>query len=335
VERDGLVVDHPRYYYTPKVLQRFHGRQFLESVRQTFRRRVAEFRPDLVFAPWAYPDGWAAVRLARRAGLPVVLQVHGSDVRLAVRRKRRQLTFDALRAADGVVAVSQDLGRRLVEGGVDPDRVRVIYNGIDPAWFYPGPKLDARLRVGLPTDTDPVVLFIGNLVRVKGVEVLIDACDQLVRSGSRFHCRIIVEGPLAGALQGRVDQLGLGDRVKLLGSKPQLELPDWYRAADVLVLPSYSEGVPNVLLEAAACGTPCVASRVGGVPEITHRCDLQMTPPGDSPALAEAIRDVLSRRRQPRKPLPPARTRGEAVDELEQFLAAVLARAGASQPAVA
>src|SRR5207248_1113815 len=115
-----------------------------------FRRRVARFRPDLIYATWAYPDGWATVRMARRVGLPVVIQVHGSDVLVTTRHaKRRELTFDALRAADGVVAVSQDLADRALAEGVRPERVRVVYGGVDPALFHPGPQADARRRLGL------------------------------------------------------------------------------------------------------------------------------------------------------------------------------------------
>jgi glycosyltransferase involved in cell wall biosynthesis len=332
VETDGLVVDHARYYFPPKVLQRTYGRLYEASVRPTFRRRVAEFRPDLVYATWAYPDGWAAVRLARRAGLPVVVQVHGSDVLLMTRHPgRRKLTFDALRAADGVVAVSRDLARRVTEAGVNPDRVRVVYGGVDPAVFHPGTQADARRRIGFAGDGGPLILFVGNLVGVKGIDVLIDACGQLARAGERVQCRVIGQGPLAGPLQARVERLGLRDRVTLLGAKPQSELADWYRAADVFVLPSHSEGVPNVLLEASACGTPCVATRVGGIPEISDRGDIRLVPPADPAALAAAVRAVLAERDRPRH-CPPPRTRAAAVDDLERFLAGVLARVRGRRP---
>jgi glycosyltransferase involved in cell wall biosynthesis len=334
VELDGLAVDHPRFYFPPKILRRTYGPLYAASVWQTFRRRLAEFRPDLVYATWAYPDGWAAVRLARRSGLPVVVQVHGSDILLLTRHpKRRRMTFDALRVADGVVAVSRDLARRVTDGGVDPGKVRVVYGGVDPAWFHPGPKLDARLRVGLAPDGGPVILFVGNLQKVKGIDVLIDACSHLDRAGQRFQCRIIGQGPLAVSLRTQVERLGLGDRVKLVGPKPQVDLPDWYRAADVFALPSHSEGVPNVLMEAAACGLPCVATRVGGIPEVCDRGDIRLVPPADPAALAEAVQAIL-RGEGRRRTVAPPRTRSDAVDELERFLTAVLDRVSPRQPAV-
>jgi glycosyltransferase involved in cell wall biosynthesis len=328
VELDGLVVEHPRFYFPPKILQGTYGRWFQASVGPTFRRHVAEFRPDLIFATWAYPDGWAAVRLARRAGLPVVIQVHGSDVLVLARHpKRRRLTFDALRAADGVIAVSSDLARRAIEEGVPPDRVRVVYGGIDADVFHPGSKVDARRRLGLDREPDPLLLFVGNLLPVKGLDVLIDACAALAREGVRFRCHLIGQGPLAKPLAVQIARHGLTDRVKLLGPKPQTELPDWYRAADLFVLPSRSEGVPNVLREAAACGLRCVATRVGGIPEVSSCGDIRLVPAEDPAALAGALRTGLAERDRP-VPVSAARTQAQAIGDLEEFLERVVACSG-------
>jgi len=326
-ELDGLAVEYPRYYFPPKVLQRTYGLLFEMSVRRVFRRQAAEFRPDLVYATWAYPDGWAAVRLARRAGLPVVIQVLGSDVLLRTRHpKRRQLTFDALRAADGVVTVSRDLARRVIDGGVDPEKVQVVYGGVEPATFHPGPKLEARQRVGLAPDNAPVLLYVGRLAEEKGIDVLIDACLILSKAGRRFQCRIIGQGPLAGPLQARIDRLGLGERVRLLGARRQEELPDWYRAADVFVLPSHSEGVPNVLLEAMACHTPYVATNVGGIPEIHVPEVGRLVPPNDPASLADTIARELGAPSRDADCWPAPRLRPEAVAEVAEFLEAEVAR---------
>ena len=319
VELEGLVVDHPRFYFPPKMLQGTYGRLYEASVGPTFRRRVAEFRPELIYATWAYPDGWAAVRLARQAGLPVVIQVHGSDILVVTQhRVRHQLTFDALRAADGVIAVSSDLAQKVLDEGVRPDRVGVVYGGVDSDLFHPGPRRDARRRLGLDQETDPLILFVGNLLPVKGIDVLIDACAELTRAGERFQCCIIGQGPLAQPLTTQINRLGLSDRVKLLGPKHQSELPDWYRASDLLVLPSRSEGVPNVLREAAACRLRCVATRVGGIPEISSFGDIRLIPVQDPAALASAIRGCLTERDPP--PIPIIRTRSQAIDDLEEFL---------------
>jgi glycosyltransferase involved in cell wall biosynthesis len=332
VELDGLVVEHPRFYFPPKILQGTYGRWYEASVGPTFRRRVAEFRPDLVYATWAYPDGWAAVRMARRAGLPVVVQVHGSDVLVLTQHpKRRRLTFDALKAADGVIAVSGDLAQRAIEEGLPPERVRVVYGGVDPDVFHPGSKGDARQRLGLDQEPDPLLLFVGNLVPIKGLDVLMSACAELARTGVRFRCHLIGQGPLREQLTAQIEQRRLRNHIRLLGPKPQDELPDWYRAADLFVLPSRSEGVPNVLREAAACGLRCVATRVGGIPEVSSCGDIRLVPPEDPAALACAIRTGLAERDRP-VPISGTRTRSQAISDLEEFLGRV-AGAAVPQPA--
>ncbi len=330
--RDDLTVEHPRYWFTPRLLRAQYGRFFRMSVRGAFDRALAEFHPDLVFAPWAYPDGWAAVRLAHRAGLPVVIQVHGSDVLLLDKFPARQKkTLEALRQADGIVAVSHDIANRLLHHGVCADRVRVIHDGVDTTLFHPGPQKEARDRLGI-SEGDPLVLFVGNLLPVKAIDVLLEACRR-AQNGTRFRLFIIGDGPLRVTLERLAARLGIADRVRFLGILPQQQLPDWYRAADLFVLPSHSEGVPNVLLEASACGTRYVASKVGGIPEIAHLGAAQLTPPGDPAALAEAIRESLSQSK--RRPEAAPRRREEAVAELADFLSEVRARPGPSRERLA
>src|SRR6185503_6162554 len=106
------------------------------SVRRTFRRACREFGPTVIYAPWIYPDGWAAIKLAREAGLPVVLKAHGSDVLLLDQNPgRRAGTVEALQRADGLVAVSRDLAETMISLGANPTRVRVVYNGLETHLF--------------------------------------------------------------------------------------------------------------------------------------------------------------------------------------------------------
>ncbi len=316
---DGLTVDHPRYLFPPKFGRRWHGRFYLRSVRASFEKAVSEFRPDLLFAPWAYPDGWAAVRLGHAAGLPVVIQCHGSDVLLLDRfPARKKRTVEAVAAADGVVAVSRDIARHLVAMGAAPGRVRVVYDGVDPSKFHPAPKAEARARVGL-TGADPTVLFVGNLVPVKGVDVLLAACGQLVREGFPLRLVVIGEGPLRRKLQTLAVALGMEGRVDFVGSVAHELLPGWFQAADLLVLPSHSEGVPTVLLEASACRTPWAASRVGGIPEIEHLGLSRLVSPNRPVELAAAIRERLTAV-VPETYQPETRSARSAVTELLEFL---------------
>ena len=318
VTLDGLTVDHPRYIFPPKVARGWYGHFYLAVVKKTFRKVVQELRPELVFAPWAYPDGWAAVRLGRAAKLPVVLQVHGSDVLLLdqVPAKRRR-TEEAVRAADGVVAVSHDIARHLARMGVEPARIRVIHDGVDRALFAPGDKFQERAALNLPPD-ERLLLFVGNLVPVKALDVLLRACAESPLKGDAFRLLIVGQGPLRPALEQLAGRLGVADRVRFVGPLPQADLPRWYRAADAFVLPSHSEGVPNVLLEASACGTPWVASRVGGIPEIAHLGVSRLVTPNAPAELASALHETLTAPH--REPPPGPKPREEAVSELVDFL---------------
>jgi glycosyltransferase involved in cell wall biosynthesis len=292
---DEIPVRYPRYLYTPWVLRGLYGRFFQMSVRRDFRKSLIEFRPDLIFAPWVYPDGWAAVRLARQAGLPVVLKAHGSDVLLsAAYRGRSRRTVEAMQRADATIAVSRDLAERIGAVGVPAKRIRVVYDGVNLAQFHPGSKEEARSKLGLGLQ-ERMAVFIGNLLPVKGVDVLIQACAHLSRQGVNFVCCLIGDGPLRLPLEKQVRENGLSERVRLVGPMPHATLPDWYRAADVFVLPSRSEGVPCVLLEALACGTPFVASRVGGIPEIAGLGPSRLVASGNVEELAQAMAEQLLR----------------------------------------
>jgi glycosyltransferase involved in cell wall biosynthesis len=336
---DGLEVEHPRYLFAPKILRKTYGRSYLASVRAAFARAVDAFQPDLVYAPWAYPDGWAATELGRIHGLPVVIKVVGSDILLLDRHASRTgPTSEALRQADAVVAVSQDLSKRVVGLGVDPKRIRVVIDGVDKERFCPGDRAEAKARLGLDPDAR-IILSIGNLVPVKGQNVLIEAVARLL--DDRFEpkdqtiaCCLIGGGPLRADLARLASERNLGDRFRMPGAIPQDALPDWYRAADVFALPSHSEGIPNVLLEAAACGTPFVASQVGGIPEIEDIGPCRLVPPGDPEALASALREFLD------QPSPASRVGGsgravaETVDDLERLFDEVLARRRRPAPLV-
>jgi glycosyltransferase involved in cell wall biosynthesis len=322
--RDGLVVDHPRYFFPPRVGRQWYGHFFQWSISKCFRRAVAEFKPTIIHAPWAYPDGWAAVRLAHQAGLPAVVQVHGSDVKLLEQFPARKFrTIEALQAADGIIAVSQDLANTIQSLGVDVRKIRVIYDGIDPTWFSPGDRVTARKQLGLPTG-ETILLFVGNLVPVKAVDVLFEAFAKLINAGTSARLVLIGSGSERAKLAQLAKNLLIQDRIQFQGALPQSELPNWYRAANLFVLPSHSEGVPNVLLEASACGISWVASRVGGIPEIAHLGESYLVTPNQPGELANVLQQAIANGSLDRKlPLPEQKLRTEAVVELEAALRSV------------
>ena len=201
VVRDGMVVEHPRYLFTPRVLRGMYGRFFMHSIAATFSAAIAELRPDVVLGCWAYPDGWAAVRLARGAGIPVAVKVHGSDL-LTVQRGsvRERRAAEALVDADGVIAVSDDLRSRAVALGARNERVHLVRNGVDTALFAPGDGAAARESLGIERDAE-LVLFVGNLVAVKGPDILMRAFARLAHQRPRLRCAFVGAGPLEGRLR--------------------------------------------------------------------------------------------------------------------------------------
>lgn len=284
---------YPRYYYTPRLLRSQYGRFMWLSVKGHVRRLLREFAPDCVLSYWAHPDGEVAVRAAQLAEAPCGVIVGGSDVHvLAKDPGRGPAVARTLRSADAVFAVSQELRDRIVELAVSPDRVHVHYQGIDEQ-FSIGDKSAARRRLGMRSDR-PVLLWVGRMVPVKGLEVLLAACAELRARGRDFELVLAGDGPLRGRLEAQAADLGLSGSMRFVGMRPHEELPDWYRAADLTVLPSYSEGLPNVLRESLACGTPYVATQVGGVGELSTDPANRLVPPGDPASFAGAVAAALS-----------------------------------------
>lgn len=294
VNPDGVEVEHPVYYYPPRILRHRYGECYLRSIRRAAERAITEHRPDVLLSCWTHPDGWAAVQIGREHRLPVVIKAIGSDLLVAANDPRRRIRIsDALSGADGVVTVSRHLAEHALLLGAEAARVRVVPEGLNESVFFPGDRHTARLRLGLPPD-EQVVLFVGNLLWTKGVGLLVKACRSLVDRGAQFHCYLIGGGADAAKLRSLVRAERLESRVSLAGSCAHAELPNWYQAADVVALPSYSEGIPNVLREALACGRPFVASDVGGIPEIAHPSYSRLIPRGDAAALADSLTAMLA-----------------------------------------
>lgn len=322
-----MSVEHPRYWYTPKFLRSYYSWFFEKSVKRSFDRIVEEHRPEVILACWAYPDGMAAIRLARRHGLPVAVKVHGSDVHsLDAHPGRLRMTKRCLSEADAIVSVSGELRDRVVKLGAAADRVRVVYDGVNSHMFSPGDRQTARRTLGL--GDKKIVLFVGNLVAVKQVDVLLHAMQEVARRDANVECHIIGVGPLRQQLEGVASSLGIANRVIFQGGQPHAELVNWFRSAHVVVLPSRAEGVPNVLLESMACAVPFVASDVGGIGEIADYNSCILVPPGDASALADGIEKVMSSNAQPKY----SRSFKDSADELVQALERAISARRRAQP---
>jgi teichuronic acid biosynthesis glycosyltransferase TuaC len=261
--RHGLVIHHPRFPVIPRVGMSIGPALLAAATIGLVRRLLAKgVGFDIIDAHYFYPDGVSALWIGRRLRRPVVITARGTDINLIPRHAlpRRMIRWGAANA-DRLISVSEALKRALVDLGAVPDRVEVLRNGVDLSMFVPTDRTVARQGLAL---TRPTLLSVGNLIELKGHDRVIEAMRQL----PDFDLLIVGEGPERAALDRLARRVGVADQVRFLGSRPHATLPEIYGAGDALVLASNREGWANVLLEAMACGTPVVASNIGGNLEV-------------------------------------------------------------------
>ncbi|TFW03108.1 glycosyltransferase family 4 protein, partial [Oxalobacteraceae bacterium OM1] len=254
---EGIEVRHPRFMVLPH-LGWLSGVGYFFGVLRALRRWRRELPPQesgVVHAHCAYPDAVGVVLAARLLGLPCVVTAHGSDINVYAAKPalRFQIRW-ALRNAAGVIAVSgglQDKIAGLLDGA--PARLeRVPCAGFDAALFQPQKPHGVRAQLGIPPQAR-LVVFVGLLVPIKGVEFLIEAWANLAAAGklgSDDRLVLLGDGPLRAALTQAAAARGIADRVVFAGMVTQPEVARWITAANVLCLPSRNEGTPNVVVEA-------------------------------------------------------------------------------------
>jgi glycosyltransferase involved in cell wall biosynthesis len=255
--RHGLQVAHPRYPSIPKIGMNVAPLLLAQAAKPAIARIIDEgYDFDLIDAHYFYPDGVAAAMLARYFNKPLVITARGSDITLLPKYAlpRRMIKW-AARRADAVITVCNALRDEVVALGVPLDRVTSLRNGVDLQLFQP-----------IERSANPMftLLTVGHLVPVKAQELIIGALPLL--PGVRLV--LAGDGPNRGMLEALARSLQVEERVQFLGAVPQAQLREHYGSADALVLASSREGWANVLLESMACGTPVVASRVYGTPEV-------------------------------------------------------------------
>lgn len=196
----------------------------------------------------------------------------------------------ACRKAKAIVAVSADLKEKLTQLGIAPEKIHVIYNGIDVSKFSKLETIECRRKLGLPL-SKRIILFVGSLEFVKGIDVLINAWGDLYKKYADDILLVLVgDGGAKESIINSIDKMNLRGSVLLAGSRPHDEISCWMNACDIFCLPSRREGYPNVLLEALSCGRFIVASEVGGIPEIVTSDQIGMLfKPADSKDLASVL----------------------------------------------
>ncbi|MEQ8934222.1 MAG: glycosyltransferase, partial [Amphiplicatus sp.] len=287
--RHGIEVLHPRYAIPPKIGMTYAAtalaRCFLKEARALID---GGWDFDLIDAHYLYPDGVAAVRAAEALSKPIVLTARGTDVSLLPSFPRqKKMILDAAIKADAVVAVAQALKDELVALGAPAEKISVLRNGVDLQVFRPLDREAIRTRMGL---SGPVIASVGHLIERKGHHLVIEALKEL--PGATLL--IAGEGEQRAALGALASSIGVAGRTNFLGAIPHSELAEIYSAADVLALASSREGLPNVLLEAMACGTQAVATPVWGNGEVVGAPEAgRLAAERTAPAMAAALGAAL------------------------------------------
>ncbi len=286
---DGVQIYRPRYVTYPR-------RVMFERVWRSYLRaleRTVGAGPDLIHAHYAYPDGLAAVHLGRKRGIPVVVTVHGHDIKDLAAGKWRPVVTEALEGAAAVIAVSQELAELVRRLGVDADKVKVIPNGVDGEVFKP---VDGAAGGHRSDDARRHLLYVGRFRVDKGLNVLLEAMAALRASGRDLQLTLVGGSTATGAaqpFQREASRLGVADCVEFVDEVPWSELPARMSAADLFVLPSFTEGFPLVLVEALACGLPIVSTRCGGPVEVVEKQVGELVEVNDVADLQRGIAEVL------------------------------------------
>ncbi|MFB2623898.1 MULTISPECIES: glycosyltransferase family 4 protein [Methanothermobacter] len=252
-------------------------------------------RFDVIHAHYAFPTGFIGLMCHWITRKPLVITVHGGDINNLAKKNRLlfKVTAFVLRRAAAVIAVSTDIRNKLVtEFNVDENRVHIINMGVNREIFRPMGKSETRQKLGLNNDKR-IILFVGNIIPRKGVLYLLEAMRNV--DAADVQC-IVLGAPVDTGYMNRLTEItgSLDADVRFMEPVPYEEVALWMNAADIFVLPSLEEPFGLVALEALACGTPTIATSVGGLREFVRDSETGYSvPPRDSAAIAEKINHIL------------------------------------------
>ena len=225
-------------------------------------------RVDLVHAHAPLPCGHAAMLLSSELGIPYVVSVHGLDafsteqVRGKAGEWCRRISQRVYRSSRRVICISERVREQVLEGTGSTCRTSVVYNGVDPEFFWPSKEVSSN---------GAVVLSVGNLIPIKGHEVLIRAVASLAAEFSAVSLEIIGDGAERSRLEALTQQLGIVERVRFLGRQSRAQVADAMRRCAVFALPSRYEGLGCVYLEAMSAGKPVIGCRGQGIAEVIQQ----------------------------------------------------------------
>ena len=271
---------------------------YLEAQHRAILAEAREGQADVIHAHWAIPTGPAAVLAARKLGIPSIITMHGGDVYVnpeqgydfPTRWYVRPALRWTLRHAGALTAITEDCRQHALRAGAPADRIRLVFNGTDLRRFSPDENGDRRS----PRFGPNMIFACRQLFPRKGIRFLLEAAAQLKPRFPDLKVVLAGDGFERPELVRLTEDLGLGPDVTFLGWVPNSELPPYYRAAALSVIPSLEEGFGIPAAEAMGCEVAVVASDAGGLPEVVEDGVTGLVVPrGDATALAQAIGSLL------------------------------------------
>jgi teichuronic acid biosynthesis glycosyltransferase TuaC len=255
---------------------------------------IGALAPDLILNYWLYPQGYAAVEVGTKLGIPTIVGSIGTDLNAMTDPVTRFLTRLTMRRATAVVTKSHHLRHQAVRLGAEPSKVHAVLNGCDSTIFRIADRSQARSELNLGA-AQQLIVYVGRIELAKGLLELVEAFATLRSRNRRVYLALVGDGPGQAIIGKRAQALGVIEHVRFVPPETAPGVSRWLTAANLLALPSYAEGCPNVVLEAVSCGRPVVATNVGGIPEIVdERCSV-LVEPHDVAALVKALEIALDR----------------------------------------
>ena len=298
-ELDGIEVDYPRYLRPPLGHRSHQITPYLLSwgIHHHFDEIVKSYMPTVIHAHWALPEGFSAIKLAKRYSIPVIVNLRGSDIHTLpyLSKRLHVMTSEVLTQADSLVAVSNSLRKQAKDQFNLTQPIKVVYNGCDVKQFQQNwcSRGEIRNRFGI-SDRHILLLYVGSILPAKGMRELVEVIGTILLRRKDVRLMLIGIGKYQKRMKELVHQAGLSEYVHFVGSVKHEKISDWLSAGDIFVFPSYKEGLPNAVLEAMACELPVVATKVGGIPEAVREGKTgYLVAPKDVAGLVEAIEKLI------------------------------------------
>nr|WP_232366665.1 glycosyltransferase [Alteripontixanthobacter muriae] len=292
---NGVSVHRPTFPLLPRIGGRINPAMIARSVLPLARRLHAKVPFDMVDAQFFFPDGPAAERVARALALPFAIKARGADIHYwGSKPYARRAMIESAKRAEVLLSVCNALSKDMVAIGMEPGKITLHYTGLDRDRFRPldhtalRRRIADEFRIELPGDV-PLLATVGALIERKGQRLVLSALSALPKA----HLLLVGEGPDEAALRDRAERAGIAERVHFLGSVDHDLLPLLLSAADVMVLPSASEGLANVWIESLACGTPIVITDAGGAREVVTGRDAGLIVDRNTESIVTGVADLL------------------------------------------